>query len=147
MYLHGQTGEYSFIAVYTVMILLLALLPGTLLAQSHADMDGIEGIHIMADGAVMLGTGEVLDDASVNANGDIILGSGETVSPAMDMRPEDMQEGDSETQTETAASSQDDEERDVTSEEEQQGISGWWLLIALLLGGILLYLIFGRSKK
>lgn len=55
-------------------------------AQSHAEMEGIEGIHIMADGSVMLGTGETLADATVTTEGMIELGSGELVEPVMDMR-------------------------------------------------------------
>lgn len=54
--------------------------------ESHAGMEGIEGIHIMPNGRVMTGTGAWLDDAYVNADGQIVLGSGEMVTPILDMR-------------------------------------------------------------
>lgn len=53
---------------------------------SNADMSGIEGIHIMPNGRVMLGTGVWLSDAEITADGTIILGSGEEVTPILDMR-------------------------------------------------------------
>jgi len=53
---------------------------------SHAGMDGIEGIHIMPDGSVMLGTGAVVTDATITANGMIVLGDGTEVEPTADMR-------------------------------------------------------------
>jgi plastocyanin len=54
--------------------------------MSHAGMEGIEGIHIMADGTVTLENGEILEDATVTENGKIQLGSGEIVEPIMDLR-------------------------------------------------------------
>lgn len=48
--------------------------------------EDLAGIHIMADGSVMLGNGEVLTDAEVLANGDIRLSDGRVVTPIMDMR-------------------------------------------------------------
>lgn len=52
------------------------------------DMD-LSGIHIMADGSVMLGNGEVLHDATVNDEGMIVLADGTEVEPVMDMRSDD----------------------------------------------------------
>lgn len=54
-------------------------------SMSSSDMD-LSGIHIMADGSVMLGDGTVLDDASVNDEGMIVLGDGTEVEPVYDMR-------------------------------------------------------------
>ncbi len=53
---------------------------------SHADMDGLDGIHIMADGTVMLGNGDEVDDATIDDEGMIMLGDGTVVEPVMDMR-------------------------------------------------------------
>lgn len=54
--------------------------------ESYAGMDGLDGIHIMADGTVMLGNGEALSDATINDEGVIVLGDGTEVEPVMDMR-------------------------------------------------------------
>ncbi len=54
--------------------------------DSHAGMEGLDGIHIMADGTVMLGTGAVVSDATINDDNMIVLGDGSVVEPAADMR-------------------------------------------------------------
>lgn len=54
--------------------------------ESHAGMEGLDGIHIMADGSVMLGNGAVVTDATVNDDDMIVLGDGTLVEPEMDMR-------------------------------------------------------------
>lgn len=46
----------------------------------------IAGIHIMADGTVMLGSGEKMEGAEVTEDGMIKLPSGKMVTPVMDMR-------------------------------------------------------------
>jgi hypothetical protein len=46
----------------------------------------LEGIHIMEDGTVMLGNGEMAEGASVTADGMIQLSNGDIVSPFMDLR-------------------------------------------------------------
>ena len=52
-------------------------------ALTERDM---QGIHIMPDGAVMSGSGTVLQDAVVNPDGSITLPDGQTVIPANDYR-------------------------------------------------------------
>ncbi len=49
------------------------------------DMD-LSGVHIMADGSVMLGDGTTISDATVNSAGMIVLPDGTEVKPMMDMR-------------------------------------------------------------
>jgi len=55
--------------------------------HEHEDdeMD-IDGIHIMSDGTVMLGSGEVIDDATVTDDGMIMLADGDLVEPEFDLR-------------------------------------------------------------
>lgn len=53
---------------------------------SHAGMEGLDGIHIMADGTIMLGNGEALTDATISDEDMIILGDGTEVDPVMDLR-------------------------------------------------------------
>lgn len=48
--------------------------------------EDLSGLHIMADGSVMLGNGEVLPEAIILENGDIELQDGRVVTPLMDMR-------------------------------------------------------------
>ena len=48
--------------------------------------DGLDGIHIMADGSVMLGSGETLDTATVTDEGMIMLEDGTLVEPEYDLR-------------------------------------------------------------
>ncbi len=54
--------------------------------KSYLGMDGIDGIHIMPNGSVMLGNGLMLTDVQIVGGGMIVLGSGETVKPVLDMR-------------------------------------------------------------
>lgn len=54
--------------------------------ESHAGMDGLAGIHIMADGSVMLGNGAVVSDATITDDDMIKLGDGTLVEPTADMR-------------------------------------------------------------
>ena len=53
--------------------------------EGEAEMD-MSGIHIMADGTVMLGNGTVVTDAVINADGTISMPDGQVVTPLMDMR-------------------------------------------------------------
>ncbi|MCE9541574.1 hypothetical protein K8R03_03380 [Candidatus Kaiserbacteria bacterium] len=53
--------------------------------HSHAVID-TSGIHIMADGSVMLANGTTVPDATVTASGMIRMPDGTVVKPAMDMR-------------------------------------------------------------
>jgi len=53
--------------------------------QTSGEMD-MSGIHIMADGSVMLGNGEVVSDAVVTSDGLIEMPDGQVVEPMMDMR-------------------------------------------------------------
>lgn len=46
----------------------------------------LSGIHIMADGSVMLGDGDILEGATVTEDGMIMLPDGDLVEPVMDMR-------------------------------------------------------------
>ncbi len=62
---------------------------GTSEETSHLGMEGIEGIHIMQNGSIMLGNGALVNDATIASDGMITLGSGETVTPVMDMRSGD----------------------------------------------------------
>lgn len=48
--------------------------------------DPYAGIHIMGDGSVMLGNGEVVADATVTADGMIELADGTLLEPEMDLR-------------------------------------------------------------
>lgn len=48
--------------------------------------ENVDGIHIMPDGAVMDGEGEVIPGASVRADGMIELEDGRIVEPVMDLR-------------------------------------------------------------
>lgn len=48
--------------------------------------DRYKGIHIMSDGTVMLGNGEVLEDATVTSEGMIELSDGTEIKPVMDLR-------------------------------------------------------------
>ena len=50
----------------------------------HDDTD-LDGIHIMADGTVMLGSGEVLEGAEVTDDGMIMLSDGDLVEPEFDL--------------------------------------------------------------
>lgn len=75
------------VSLVTFTCVFLLVSAETVFSVSSADMEGIEGIHIMPDGSVMLGTGETLDDTTIADDGMIILGSGEIVKPLMDMRP------------------------------------------------------------
>lgn len=45
-----------------------------------------ESIHIMTDGSVMLGNGDVVEGAQVTPDGKIKLPNGEILEPVMDMR-------------------------------------------------------------
>ena len=54
--------------------------------MSQLDMEGIEGIHIMPNGSIMLGNGVLVNDAAITTDGFIVLGSGEKVTPVADMR-------------------------------------------------------------
>ncbi len=54
--------------------------------ESHAGMEGLDGIHIMADGTIMLGNGAVVTDATINDDDMIVLGDGTLVEPEIDMR-------------------------------------------------------------
>lgn len=51
-----------------------------------AEEAGMPGIHIMADGSVMLGDGNIVDDANVNDDGNIVLEDGIVVEPVLDLR-------------------------------------------------------------
>lgn len=53
--------------------------------ESSTDMD-LSGIHIMADGTVMLGSGEEVHDATVNDEGMIVLSDGRVIEPVSDLR-------------------------------------------------------------
>lgn len=83
----GQGGYavLRFTCGVSIICVFLLVLLSTSLARA-ADMEGIEGIHIMPDGSVMLGTGETLEDARVTSNGMIRLSNGEILKPVLDMR-------------------------------------------------------------
>ncbi len=51
-----------------------------------SSIDSMDEIHIMANGDVMLGNGEVVTDANITSDGKIVLSNGEVVAPVMDMR-------------------------------------------------------------
>ena len=48
--------------------------------------DPYAGLHIMSDGTVMLGSGEVLQDAIILEDGTVDVGSGTVVTPKFDLR-------------------------------------------------------------
>lgn len=55
--------------------------------EEHEDEEmDLEGIHIMSDDTVMLGSGEVVADATVTTDGMIMLADGTMVEPEMDLR-------------------------------------------------------------
>ena len=54
--------------------------------MEHEHDDDLAGIHIMSDGTVMLGNGDVVEGATVTADGKIMLADGDIVEPEMDMR-------------------------------------------------------------
>lgn len=73
------------VVVGGITFLLLAVL--VCMPSVHAAaVEGMDGIHIMPDGAVMLGTGETLADATITSDGNIMLSTGEVVVPVLDMR-------------------------------------------------------------
>jgi FtsP/CotA-like multicopper oxidase with cupredoxin domain len=87
--MQNLSGGYA-IPRYLMMvggIMFLLLITLMCMPQVYAaEMEGIEGIHIMPDGAVMLGTGETLEDAIITSDGNIMLSTGEVVVPILDMR-------------------------------------------------------------
>jgi hypothetical protein len=46
----------------------------------------LDGIHIMENGMVMLGNGEMVEGATLTRNGKIMLANGDIVEPVMDLR-------------------------------------------------------------
>lgn len=54
--------------------------------DDHTTDTDLEGIHIMADGTVMLGNGEEVHDATITEDGMIMLADGTIVEPAFDLR-------------------------------------------------------------
>lgn len=54
--------------------------------ESDHEEDELAGIHIMADGTIMLGSGEEVEDATITDDGMILLSDGSTVEPAFDLR-------------------------------------------------------------
>lgn len=54
--------------------------------DDHDEDTDLDGIHIMGDGTVMLGNGEVVEDATVTEDGMIMLANGEMVEPEFDLR-------------------------------------------------------------
>ena len=55
-------------------------------AHDHDDEIDLDGIHIMPNGDVMLGNGEVLSDATITDDGMIMLENGDLVEPEFDLR-------------------------------------------------------------
>jgi hypothetical protein len=47
---------------------------------------GLDGLHIMADGSLMLGDGSMVETATVNEDGMVVLENGDLVQPEMDLR-------------------------------------------------------------
>jgi len=90
-----RTAQRGSVLVRPLLITAVTLLTFAIgvyvaLAQTMPDIPGIEGIHIMADGSVMLGTGETITTATVNADGMIVWEDGTLIKPLMDMRPANM---------------------------------------------------------
>ncbi|MFT5036932.1 MAG: hypothetical protein ACI9VM_000502 [Candidatus Azotimanducaceae bacterium] len=54
--------------------------------EHHTDEVDLDGIHIMADGTIMLGTGVALTDATLTNDGMIMLADGDTIEPEFDLR-------------------------------------------------------------
>lgn len=46
----------------------------------------LDGLHIMADGTIMLGSGEELEGATITEDGNIMLEDGDVVEPEFDLR-------------------------------------------------------------
>lgn len=85
---HGFVRTSAFPVMYILVFVVLLWAVG-LYAYGQED-EGMDGIHIMADGTVMLGTGEVVETARVDENGMIIWQDGRVIKPLMDLRsPED----------------------------------------------------------
>ncbi len=80
-------------ALVVLLTELLELLQQKAMAvDSHTHEDStvdLDGIHIMANGDVMNGDGEILEGVAVTEDGMIELTDGTFVEPVMDMRPAD----------------------------------------------------------
>ena len=70
--------------IYIIAVGILGLAPVLALAQQD-----LTGLHIMPNGDVMLGNGDVLDNAKALSDGTVELPTGEIVRPMMDMRSSD----------------------------------------------------------
>lgn len=84
----NDAGFVSVIGSVYITLVLVALLFIGMSFPAFAQVAGMDGIHIMPNGDVMLGTGEVVETATINANGMIVWEDGTIITPVLDMRSE-----------------------------------------------------------
>jgi len=81
-----------------IIVLVIVIIVGIVIFGQKETTDvgneiDLTGIHIMADGTVMLPNGKMVEGAEVTPDGMIKLPSGEMVAPVMDLREGGSMEG------------------------------------------------------
>lgn len=69
-----------------IVIALIVVVGILMFGNNETEMQSYEGIHIMANGTVMLPNGEEVEGAEVTEDGMIKLPNGAIIEPVMDLR-------------------------------------------------------------